>query len=142
VGTPDAILLKPGRLTTEEFEVMRKHTVIGYQVLRTSHSPLLQTAAEIAWTHHEKFDGTGYPRGLKGEDIPLFGRIAAVADVFDALASDRPYKPAWALERTLKIIKEGAGLHFDPVCVEAFFHDFDAVLAIKSRFVQSSPVAA
>jgi len=90
VGTPDAILLKPGRLTEDEFEIMKLHASIGYEVLRAGSSPLLQVAAEIALTHHEKFDGSGYPRGLAGEAIPLFGRIVAVADVFDALTSERP----------------------------------------------------
>jgi putative two-component system response regulator len=142
VGTPDAILLKPARLTPEEFEIMKQHTMIGYQVLSTSHSPLMQTAAEIAWTHHEKFDGSGYPRGMKGESIPLFGRIVAVADVFDALTSDRPYKQAWEVEPTLRLIKGSIGSHFDPVCVEAFLADFDAVLAIKSRFVEGTSAAA
>lgn len=98
VGTPDMILLKPGKLTEEEFSIMKQHAVIGYEVLNTSSSPLLKTAAEIARTHHEKFDGSGYPRGLKGADIPLFGRIVAVADVFDALTSERPYKKAWPVE--------------------------------------------
>lgn len=135
VGTPDLILLKPGKLTPEEFSVMKQHAVIGYEVLNANSSPLLKVAAEIAHTHHEKFDGSGYPRGLRGGDIPLFGRIVAVADVFDALTSERPYKRAWCLEDASQLIKEGAGAHFDPACVAAFFTDFDDILAIQTRFV-------
>ena len=134
VGTPDAILLKPGRLTPEEFEIMKQHAVIGYEVLNSSHAPLLKVAAEIAHTHHEKFDGSGYPRALKGEEIPIFGRIVAVADVFDALTSERPYKKAWSIEQASQLLRDGAGTHFDPACVDAFFADFDAILAIKKEF--------
>ncbi len=138
VGTPDAILLKPGRLTPDEFAIMKQHTIIGYQVLSVCESPRLQLAAEIAWTHHEKFDGSGYPRGLAGDAIPLFGRIVAVADVFDALTSARPYKKAWAVESTIQLIKESSGTHFDPACVVAFFQEFDEVLAIKAKFADES----
>jgi putative two-component system response regulator len=134
VGTPDLILLKPGRLDPEEMAVMKRHAVIGYEVLRGSSSPLLQAAAEIAHTHHEKFDGSGYPRGLAGEQIPLFGRIVAVADVFDALTSARPYKAAWSLERALQLLVEGRGNHFDPACVDAFMAAWDEVLEIRQRF--------
>ncbi|MDO8925611.1 MAG: response regulator [Sideroxyarcus sp.] len=135
VGTPDLILLKPGKLTEQEFSIMKQHAVIGYEVLNASNSSLLKVAAEIAHTHHEKFDGSGYPRGLKSTDIPLFGRIVAVADVFDALTSDRPYKKAWSNEQASQLLREGAGTHFDPACVDAFFADFEEVLKIKSRFV-------
>jgi putative two-component system response regulator len=134
VGTPDLILLKPGKLDAEEMAVMRRHAVIGYQVLCASTSPLLQAAAEIAHTHHEKFDGSGYPRGLAGEDIPLSGRIVAVADVFDALTSERPYKAAWSVERARQMVIDGKGSHFDPACVDAFLSDWDEVLAIRQRF--------
>lgn len=134
VGTPDLILLKPGKLTDAEFSIMKEHAVIGYEVLNTSSSPLLKVAAQIALTHHEKFDGGGYPNGVKGDDIPLFGRIVAVADVFDALTSERPYKKAWSIEQATQMIRDGAGKHFDPVCVEAFFTEFDEILAIKTRF--------
>jgi putative two-component system response regulator len=134
VGTPDIILLKPGKLTDEEFVIMKRHAEIGYQVLSTSSSPLLLVAAEIAHTHHEKVDGSGYPQGLKGEEIPLFGRIVAVADVFDALTSERPYKKAWAVEKASQLLHDGAGSHFDPACVVAFFTDFDEILAIKNQF--------
>jgi len=135
VGTPDIILLKPGKLTEAEFAIMKQHAVIGYEVLSTSSSPLLKVAAEIAYSHHEKFDGSGYPRGLAGTDIPLFGRIVAVADVFDALTSERPYKKAWSIEDARRLIQEGAGKHFEPACVEAFFGDFDEVLAVKNKFM-------
>jgi len=134
VGTPDMILLKPGKLTVEEFEIMKQHALIGFEVLNASSAPLLKVAAEIAYTHHEKFDGTGYPRGLKGEEIPLFGRIVAVADVFDALTSVRPYKKAWSVEQASQLLRDGAGTHFDASCVAAFFTDFEAVLAIKNQF--------
>ena len=130
VGIPDNILLKPGRLDDAEMDIMRTHAQIGADILHGSTSPLLQVAASIALTHHEKFDGTGYPNGLKGEQIPLYGRIIAVADVFDALTSARPYKPAWDVERAVALIHKGAGSHFDPACVEAFFHDWDKVMVI------------
>jgi putative two-component system response regulator len=134
VGTPDMILLKPGKLDDEEMAVMRRHATIGYQVLSMGSSPLLLAAAEIAYTHHEKFDGSGYPRGLKGEDIPLFGRIVAVADVFDALTSSRPYKTAWTVERARQMLIDGKGSHFDPACVDALQSEWDEALAIKQRF--------
>ena len=134
VGTPDFILLKPGKLTEAEFEVMKQHAVIGYEVLNSGNSPLLKVAAEIAYTHHEKFDGSGYPRGLKGNEIPLFGRIVAVADVFDALTSERPYKRAWSIEQATQLLQDGMGSHFDPDCVNAFLADFEEVLTIKNQF--------
>jgi len=134
VGTPDHILLKPGRLTPEEMRVMRQHASIGYEILRDSTSPFLQLAATVALTHHEKFDGTGYPRGLAGEDIPLAGRIVAVADVFDALTSVRPYKPAWPLERALDFLRAQRASHFDPACVDAFLTDLPELTAIGQRF--------
>ncbi len=134
VGTPDSILLKPGRLTPEEFEIMKKHTVMGYEILRDSKSLVLRTAAVIAWTHHERYDGAGYPNGLKGEDIPLYGRIAAVADVFDALTSSRPYKPAWEMDRAREFLLESRGRHLDPGCVDAFLSDWSSVLAIHERY--------
>jgi putative two-component system response regulator len=134
LGTPDMILLKPGKLSDEEFAVMKQHATIGWEILRDSAAPTLQTAAEIAWTHHEKFDGSGYPRGLAGEAIPLFGRIVAVADVFDALTSARPYKPAWEFDRAWDFIAAQRGTHFDPHCVDAFLSQREAVLAIRARF--------
>lgn len=134
VGIADGILLKPGKLFPEEFEIMKRHAQIGHDILAGSASCTLQTGAEIALTHHEKFDGTGYPNGLSGEGIPFFGRIVAVADVFDALTSERPYKPAWDMERATALIREGAGSHFDPGCVEAFFMRWENILEIRARF--------
>jgi putative two-component system response regulator len=134
IGTPDHILLKPGRLTPEEFEIMKLHTVIGEKILANSASPILQAGAGIAISHHEKFDGSGYPYGLKGKQIPLYGRIVAVADVFDALTSERPYKKAWELDRATGLIRESRGGHFDPDVVDAFFDIFDEVLEVKGRY--------
>lgn len=133
LGTPDAILQKPGRLSPEEFEEMKRHATIGYDILKNSASPVLQMGAEIAHTHHEKFDGSGYPRGLKGEDIPLIGRIVAVADVFDALTSTRPYKKAWTLEDARAFLEQGRGSHFDPQCVDVFLERWHEVLEIRAR---------
>ena len=127
LGVPDAILLKPGRLRAEETVVMRQHTLIGYDILKGSASPLIQLGAEIALSHHERWDGGGYPYGLKGEAIPLSGRIVAVADVFDALTSTRCYKTPWTLEAARDYLQSGKGLHFDPRCVDAFTSRWDEV---------------
>lgn len=135
VGTPDMILLKPGKLTEAEFVIMKQHAVIGSEILSSSNSSLMQVAAEIAHTHHEKFDGSGYPRALVGEAIPLFGRIVAVADVFDALTSERPYKKSWSIEESTQLLRDGKGKHFDPSCVDAFLREWNEVLMIKQRFV-------
>lgn len=134
LGTPDNILLKPGRLDDEEMATMRLHAEIGADILKNSDSSLLQTAAIIAISHHEKFDGSGYPHGLKGEEIPLYGRIVAVADVFDALTSARPYKAAWDLDRATAFLRENSGTHFDPKCVEAFFKGWEEVLATREKY--------
>jgi putative two-component system response regulator len=134
LGTPDLILLKPGKLSPEEFAVMKQHATIGWEILRDSAAPTLQIAAEIAYTHHEKFDGSGYPRGLAGTQIPLFGRIVAIADVFDALTSARPYKPAWEFDRAWEFVTAGRGSHFDPGCVDAFLACRDGVVAIREQF--------
>lgn len=134
LGIPDRILLKPGRLTPEELTIMKTHAEIGYRILAGSTAAPLKMAATIAHTHHEKWDGNGYPRGLKGEDIPLPGRIAAIADVFDALTSARPYKPAWTLEAALELMRANAGSHFDPNLIEVFLGNMDEVLAIRERF--------
>jgi response regulator RpfG family c-di-GMP phosphodiesterase len=134
IAIPDKILLKPGKLDEAELVVMKTHSEKGYEILRGSKSRLLDIAAVIAWTHHEKFDGTGYPRGIGGEAIPLLGRIVAVADVFDALTSARPYKPAWQVDDAMRWIGESAGSHFDPVCAAAFLARRDDVLAIRERF--------
>jgi len=134
VGTPDHILLKPGRLTPDEFNVMKQHASIGYEILRDSLSPLLQCAAVLALAHHEKFDGSGYPHGLAGAAIPLYGRIVAVADVFDALTSERPYKKAWTLEAAVDFLNSNSGSHFDPACVTAFLAVWPQVLEIHARY--------
>ncbi len=120
IGIPDTILLSAEPLTTEQFEVMKTHCAIGYDLLGSTDVPLLQMAAEIALTHHEHWDGNGYPQGLAGEDIPLTGRIVSVADTYDALTSIRPYKPAWTEVEAVVEIEGGAGTRFDPQVVEAF----------------------
>jgi putative two-component system response regulator len=127
-------VLTPGKLDVAEFEIMKLHATIGHEILKGSSSKVLEMGAVIAQSHHEKFDGTGYPNGLKGEEIPLFSRIVAVADVFDALTSERPYKKAWELERAVQHIKDNAGTHFDPACVTAFLDQWDGVLKIRARF--------
>lgn len=136
VGIPDHILLKPGRLDDEEMAIMRQHPRIGWEILASApfENALFGLAADIALTHHEKFDGSGYPQGLRGEAIPLPGRIVAVADVFDALTSARPYKAAWPVEQARAFLVEFAGRHFDPACVEAFLAAWAEVLAIRSRY--------
>ena len=130
IGVPDAVLLKPGRLDAAERRIMESHVEEGYEILRDSTIPLVQVAAEIASSHHERWDGTGYPKGLKGEQIPLSGRIAAVADVFDALTSDRPYKQAWPAERAIAYLRENAGRQFDPACVQAFVEGWGEIAPV------------
>jgi response regulator RpfG family c-di-GMP phosphodiesterase len=134
IGIRDHILLKPGKLTPQEFEIMKQHATLGYELLKDSGSEILQAGAEIALAHHEKFDGSGYPRGLKGNAIPLFGRIVAVADVFDALTSERPYKKAWALDDAMRFLEAGRSAHFDPLCVESFIAGWEEVLEVRHRF--------
>ena len=130
IGIPDLILLKPGRHTPEEQNIMRRHPLIGHGILTGSPSRYLQMGAVIALGHHEKFDGSGYPQGLAGESIPLPARIVAVADVFDALTSERPYKHAWSFQDALSYIQTESGKHFDPACVRAFELRIDAVATI------------
>jgi len=139
IGVPDAILLKPGKLTSEEFEIMQQHADMGYQILRGSESEIASTGAVIAWTHHEKVDGSGYPRGLKGDDIPIEGRIAAVADVFDALTTDRIYRKAFPLPEALAIMREGRGQHFDAYLLDLFLDSIDVALAAKHEFDDRPP---
>ncbi len=134
IGIPDRILLKPGKLDPDEWKIMKEHTVIGGRILSGSEAGFIKLAEEIALTHHEKWDGSGYPNGLAGEEIPIAGRITAIADVFDAITSKRPYKEPFPLERAFAIIKEGRGSHFDPAVVDAFFAIIDEILAIKERF--------
>ena len=121
IGIPDKVLLKPGKLDPGEWEIMKQHTTIGGKILSGSDSEFIKLAEVIALTHHEKWDGSGYPLGLKGTAIALAGRITAIADVFDALMSKRPYKEPFSLEKSFAIIQEGKGSHFDPEVVEAFF---------------------
>jgi putative two-component system response regulator len=126
IGIPDSILLKPGKLTPEEYAVMRSHVKIGASLLAGSSSKLMLMAEKIALTHHERWDGTGYGLGLSGDEIPLPGRIVAVADVYDALIHDRPYKQAWPQEKAVAEIRSQAGKHFDPQVVEAFLKVVDS----------------
>ncbi len=135
IAIPDSILKKPGKLTSEEFDIMKTHAQIGYDILLGSDRPLLHTARLIAGQHHEKWNGRGYPKGLSGEDIHLYGRIGAIADVFDALVSDRCYKKAWPLDKVLKLFEEERGEHFDPTLVDLLFDNLDKFVAIKERFV-------
>jgi putative two-component system response regulator len=156
IGIPDSILLKPGKLGPEEFEVMQRHSVygtkitqglpnhevnalcrhaeLGSRLLETTESPVLALAATIALSHHEKWDGSGYPLGLAGEDIPLPGRITAVADVFDALSSRRPYKPPFPLEKCFDILRDGKGQHFDPVVLDGFFRCQDEIVRVQIEY--------
>ncbi len=142
VGTPDHILLKPGKLDDAEMAIMRQHALIGYNILKSSEARMLQLAAEIAYAHHERFDGGGYPNGLAGDAIPLVGRIVAVADVFDALTSVRPYKQAWSLEAARDFLLANSGSHFDPQCVTALLARWPAVLQIRERFRDAASGAA
>lgn len=134
MGIPDAILLKPGKLTEDEWVVMRRHTVMGEAILRGGSSKYLEAGAEIALSHHEKWDGTGYPNGLSGTAIPLFGRICAVADVFDALTTRRPYKPALSNETALEIMAPGRGRHFDPELYDVFLANYDHILKVQRSY--------
>ena len=134
IGIPDHILLKPGKFESEEWEIMKTHAVIGANILEGDDSDLMKWAGEIALSHHEKWDGSGYPYGLAGESIPLTGRIAALADVFDALTSVRPYKKAWTVEASVALIKESSGSHFDPELVAVFLQQLPEILKICARF--------
>ena len=135
IGIPDSVLLKPGKLDADEWTTMQKHVEYGVEILgRQSDSKLMQMAIQVAQYHHEKWDGTGYPNQISGEEIPLVGRIAAVADVFDALTAERPYKRAWSVDEALNLFKEQKGKHFDPRIVELLFENLPEILAIKERF--------
>jgi len=141
LGIPDSILLKPGRLDAAEMDIMKQHSRIGHSILDGSASKLIRLGATIALTHHEKFNGQGYPDGLQGEAIPLAGRIVAVADVFDALTSVRPYKPAWEMDKAREYIREASAQHFDPLCVDAFIAAWDEVQRIHDQIVDPDEVA-
>lgn len=136
IGIPDAVLRKPGKLDEQEWAVMRQHVEIGARIIGEHASGLLRTAQRIALTHHEKWDGSGYPNGLSGEEIPLEGRIVAIADVFDALTSVRPYKAAWTVEAAVGLLREESGRHFDPQLVELFIQQLPAILVIKERWAE------
>jgi response regulator RpfG family c-di-GMP phosphodiesterase len=134
LGIPDSILQKPGRLTPEERKVMELHTTIGGSILKGAKAPVLLKSRIVALTHHEKFDGTGYPRGLKGEKIPLEGRVTILADVFDALSSKRVYKEAMPEAEVLRILTEGRGTHFDPAILDIFLGKLEEVRTVKDRY--------
>ncbi len=134
VAIPDSILLKPGRLTDEEFEHMKSHTTYGWNIFKNSNQTLLKTVALIAHQHHEKWDGTGYPNKLKGEEIHIFGRITALADVFDALTHDRIYKKAWSIEETVEFIKQESGRSFEPKLVDILVENIDGFIEIINKF--------
>lgn len=138
VGIPDSILLKPGKLNSSEWEVMKSHTTIGAEILAGGVSALTQLAGVVALTHHERWDGSGYPNGLAGEDIPLEGRIAAICDVFDALTSERPYKKPWLVSEALDSIEEMSGLHFDPSLVAAFLNIEKEILDIRESLLDEN----
>ena len=131
VAIPDAVLNKPGRFNDEERAIMDTHAQLGYDMLKYSNRSLLKMAATVAYEHHEKYDGTGYPNQTAGENIHIYGRITALADVFDALGSARVYKPAWEDERIFKMFKEERGKHFDPQLIDIFFDNLDEFLAIR-----------
>ncbi|MEA3513745.1 MAG: response regulator [Campylobacterota bacterium] len=135
VAIPDSILNKPARFTAEEFEHMKQHSMLGYEMLQHSTRPLLKMAAIVASQHHEKWDGTGYPKGTKGEDIHIYGRITALADVFDALGSHRIYKESWSDEKIFNLFKEEKGKHFDPKLIDIFFDNLDDFLEIRDSLV-------
>ncbi|MFC4297464.1 MAG: two-component system response regulator [Castellaniella sp.] len=134
IGIPDAVLLKPGKLDAAEWAIMRQHTVIGAKIIGEHRSGLLRLAATIALRHHEKWDGSGYPDGLAGEDIPHAARIIALVDVFDALTSVRPYKPAWPIDDAVALIRKESGRHFDPELVEAFLRCLPDILEFRDRW--------
>ncbi|HUC93562.1 MAG TPA: HD domain-containing phosphohydrolase [Paenibacillus sp.] len=139
VAIPDAVLKKPGKLTDEEYDIMKTHTTIAYNLLKGSSRDLLRSAASIAHEHHEKWDGTGYPQKLKGEEIHLYGRITAVADVFDALGSDRVYKKAWELDRIVNLFHEERGRHFDPQLIDVFMEQLPKIIEVRDRYKDDMP---
>lgn len=134
IGIPDNILLKPGKLEADEWEIMKTHVDIGVEILSGSSFDLMDMASQIAQNHHEKWDGTGYPKGLKGTDIPKVGRIVALADVFDALTTERPYKKAWSIDDTIDFLREQSGKHFDPELVETFIAVLPEILQIRDEY--------
>lgn len=136
IGIPDAILQKPGKLDDAEWQIMQKHPEIGAQIIGEHDASMLQMARRIALGHHEKWDGSGYPAGLAGTDIPIEARIVAIADVFDALTSVRPYKQAWSVEDAVNLIREQSGRHFDPALVDCFLRRLDEINLIRERWAE------
>lgn len=134
IGIPDRVLLKPGRLDEEERKIIETHCDIGRKIIGSHTSDLLHAAAIVAYTHHEKWDGSGYPEGLCGAEIPLFSRILAIADVFDALTSERPYKSAWAIEEAVAEIEKCSGSHFDPALIEVFIRCIPRIIEVKKQY--------
>jgi response regulator RpfG family c-di-GMP phosphodiesterase len=141
IAIPDSILHKPGKLTPEEWTEMKTHTTLGYEILKHSERRLLKAAAIVANEHHEKWDGSGYPNGIKGEKIHVYGRITAMADVFDALCNSRVYKPAWELDRIISLFKAEKGLQFEPKLVQVFLQNIDELVKIKETY-KDDPAAA
>jgi putative two-component system response regulator len=138
IGIPDRVLLKPGRLDADERAIIETHCDIGRKIIGTHTSNLLKASASVAYTHHEKWDGSGYPEGMPGAEIPLFSRILAVADVFDALTSERPYKKAWTVEEAVTEIKKCSGSHFDPALVEVFLRCLPEIVSVKQQFADDA----
>jgi len=136
IGIPDQILLKPGALNNEEYKIMQEHPLIGADIIEAGQQGVLKLAHSVALTHHEKWDGTGYPAGLKGQEIPLEGRIVAIADVFDALTSERPYKTAWSVEKSVNFLKEQRDKHFEGVLVDKFLSIMPDIIKIKEQYVE------
>jgi len=135
VGIPDSILNKPARLTPDEFEIMKTHSFLGYEMLKNSKKEILMTSAIVAHQHHERWDGKGYPQGLKEQEIDINGRITSICDVFDALGSDRCYKKAWSLEKILNLFRDGKGSQFDPNLIELFLNNLDKFLEIRNKYI-------
>jgi len=133
IAIPDAILNKPGKLDADEFEIMKNHAQLGHEMINDSDRPLLVAASIVAHEHHEKWDGSGYPRGLKEDEIHIYGRITALADVFDALGSKRAYKKAWSDSDIFSLLKEQSGKQFDPTLIHIFFDNLDEILAVRDR---------
>jgi len=142
IGTPDAILLKPGKLTPEEFRIMQQHTVIGAKILSKATSPVLVLSEQIALTHHEKWDGSGYPNGLREANIPRSGRIVALADVFDAFTTRRVYKPPFSVEEAVAMIREGSGKHFDPVLANLFVTVLPEILHVRQQYAEQETASS
>ncbi|MFT7243922.1 MAG: putative two-component system response regulator [Candidatus Azotimanducaceae bacterium] len=138
IGVPDNVLLKPGKLDEREWDIIRKHPEFGAEIIGDHDSPILKLSKEIALSHHEKWDGSGYPQQLKGTDVPLSGRVIAIADVFDALTTERPYKKAWTVERAVGLIDENSGSHFEPHLVSIFHEVLPEILDIKEQYAETT----